>query len=150
MIKLVASDLDGTIIDKDNLKADIEYNGYYYFISWEYRKNTVKVEKVNSKLEILSSISFTGNKLVDCFVENEKIIVRLENEIAMMGANIINIPKDKELSQHASSEDLMLMINLMNPKYYMPVIGEYRHMVANKNVAKGFLLSLSNKAFNSA
>jgi len=30
----------------------------------------------------------------------------------------------------------MLMLNLMNPKYYMPVIGEFRHMVANKEIAK--------------
>ena len=29
----------------------------------------------------------------------------------------------------------MLMLDLMNPKYYMPVIGEYRHMVANANAA---------------
>ena len=41
----------------------------------------------------------------------------------------------KYLSHHASSEDLMLMINLMNPKYYFPVNGEYRHQVENANVA---------------
>jgi ribonuclease J len=29
----------------------------------------------------------------------------------------------------------MMMINLMNPKYYFPVIGEYRHQVANADVA---------------
>ena len=63
------------MLEYENMR-NIEYNGYYYFISWEYRKNTVKVEKVNSKLEILSSISFTGNKLVDCFVENEKNLLR--------------------------------------------------------------------------
>ena len=34
------------------------------------------------------------------------------------------------------AKDLMLMINLMNPKYYFPVIGEYRHQVANANAAK--------------
>lgn len=39
-------------------------------------------------------------------------------------------------SLHASSEDLMLMLNLMQPKYYFPVNGEYRHQVANSDVAK--------------
>ena len=29
----------------------------------------------------------------------------------------------------------MLMLNLMNPKYYFPVIGEYRHQVENANIA---------------
>ena len=76
--------------------------------------------------------------------ENEKIIVRLENEIAMMGANIINIPKDKELSQHASKEDLMLMIDLLKPKYYMPVEGEYRYMVNNANLANNLGIDEKN------
>ena len=40
------------------------------------------------------------------------------------------------LSHHASSEDLMMMINLMNPKYYFPVMGEYRHQVHNAYVAE--------------
>lgn len=76
--------------------------------------------------------------------ENEKIIVRLENEIAMMGADIINIPKDRELSQHASGEDLMLMIDLLKPKYYMPVEGEYRYMVNNANLANSLGIDEKN------
>ena len=37
---------------------------------------------------------------------------------------------------HASREDLMLMINLINPKYYFPVKGEYRHQVMNAEIAE--------------
>ena len=66
--------------------------------------------------------------------ENEKAVVKLENGIAIMGANTLSIPKDKEISQHASQEDLMLMLNLLKPKYYMPVEGEYRYMVNNANM----------------
>ena len=76
--------------------------------------------------------------------ENEKIIVRLENEIAMLGADIVSIPEKKELSQHASSEDLMLMIDLLKPKYYMPVEGEYRYMVNNANLASNLGISSNN------
>jgi len=76
--------------------------------------------------------------------ENEKIIVRLENEIAMMGAETITIPKSKEISQHASSEDLMLMIDLLKPKYYMPVEGEYRYMVNNANLASSLGIKPEN------
>ena len=67
--------------------------------------------------------------------ENEKIIVKLENELAYKGINTISIPKDKGISLHASSEDLMLMINLLKPKYFMPVKGEYRYMVGAANLA---------------
>ena len=67
--------------------------------------------------------------------ENEKLFVKIENELAMMDINTINIPKDKGISLHASSEDLMLMINLLKPKYFIPVKGEYRYMVGNADLA---------------
>lgn len=38
----------------------------------------------------------------------------------------------------------MLMLNLMKPKYYMPVIGEYRHMVANAEVASSMGMNKEN------
>ena len=66
---------------------------------------------------------------------NEKTVVRLENDLAMAGCKIISLPKTKNILHHASQEDLMLMIKLMNPKYYMPVKGEYRYMVNNANLA---------------
>ena len=66
----------------------------------------------------------------------ERTATKIFDVLSKVGANIIELSKKKYLSYHASSEDLMLMLNLMNPKYYMPVIGEYRHMVANKEVAK--------------
>ncbi len=65
----------------------------------------------------------------------EKVLVKLQNELAKFGCNIVTIPKDKEILHHASREDLMLMIKLNNPKYYMPVKGEYRYMVNNANLA---------------
>ena len=49
----------------------------------------------------------------------------------MLGADAINLSSKKHLLHHASREDLMLMINLMNPKYYFPVKGEYRYQLAN-------------------
>lgn len=76
--------------------------------------------------------------------ENEKVVVKLENEIAIMGADTVSIPKDKEISQHASQEDLMLMLDLLKPKYYMPVEGEYRYMVNNANIATNLGMDSNN------
>lgn len=66
---------------------------------------------------------------------SEKLFVKLENELAKYGCNVIDLPKEYSILQHASREDLMLMIKLLNPKYYMPVKGEYRYMVGNANIA---------------
>lgn len=65
----------------------------------------------------------------------ERSAVKAADAIAKIGANVIMFSPKDVLLHHASSEDLMLMINLMNPKYYFPVKGEYRFQVANANVA---------------
>ena len=66
---------------------------------------------------------------------SEKIFVKLENELARYGCNVVDIPSKYTILQHASKEDLMLMVKLLNPKYFMPVKGDYRYMVGNANVA---------------
>ncbi len=65
----------------------------------------------------------------------ELTAVHLKNDIAIKGASIYEVPKNKSVRLHASSEDLMLMIKLFNPKYYMPIKGEYRYQVGNADLA---------------
>ena len=74
----------------------------------------------------------------------EKILVKLQNELAMFGCNIETYDNGKEILHHASREDLMLMMKLINPKYYMPVKGEYRYMVNNANLASALKIPDSN------
>ena len=64
----------------------------------------------------------------------EKNAVRIMDNISRIGAEVITLPKTS-VGYHASSEDLMLMLDLINPKYYFPITGEYRHQVANADVA---------------
>lgn len=78
------------------------------------------------------------------FDGNERTAAKLFDLIAQTGANLVNLPSKKYLSHHASSEDLMLMLDLMQPKYYFPVIGEYRHQVANAEVAKSIGMNDEN------
>ena len=66
----------------------------------------------------------------------EKTATATYDSLAKIGCNLEILSTKKYLSLHASSEDLMLMIDLMQPKYYFPVIGEYRFQVANAEVAK--------------
>ena len=65
----------------------------------------------------------------------EKTFYRLLDKIAMTGASSVTLNPNKNLSYHASAEDLMQMIDLMNPKYYFPVKGEYSEQVANGDLA---------------
>lgn len=62
---------------------------------------------------------------------NEKLAIKVVDDISKIGVSVVTMSRKDNLLHHASSEDIMLMLDLMNPKYYVPVEGEYRHMVAN-------------------
>ena len=66
----------------------------------------------------------------------EKRTALIMDEIAKKDVNAISLDAKKHLLHHSSREDLMLMINLMDPKYYFPVKGEYRHQVKNAEIAE--------------
>lgn len=66
----------------------------------------------------------------------ERRMAFVMDDIARANVNAISLSSKKHLLHHASREDLMLMINLMNPKYYFPVKGEYRHQVMNAELAE--------------
>ena len=66
---------------------------------------------------------------------NERIFVNISDAIARMGGDVVTLSSKQYLLHHASSEDLMLMLDLIRPKYYFPVIGQYRYQVANAKIA---------------
>lgn len=67
---------------------------------------------------------------------NEKGVSRTINNLYKQGAEVIY---EKALgihvSGHASQEELKMMHNLVRPKFFMPVHGEYRHLVKHKQLA---------------
>lgn len=66
----------------------------------------------------------------------EKTFVKILDGFAKLGVSVVTLSPKKYLSHHASSEDLMMMIELMNPKYYFPIKGEYKNMYINAELAE--------------
>lgn len=67
---------------------------------------------------------------------NERPIGRIINHLFRRGANVIyEKVSEIHVSGHASKEELKLMLNLVKPKYFMPVHGEYRHLVYHSKLA---------------
>ena len=58
------------------------------------------------------------------------------NQLAKAGAEILTSSKNVHVSGHGSQEDLKLMLNLMQPKYFVPVQGEYRMLIAHSKLAQ--------------
>lgn len=65
---------------------------------------------------------------------NEKAVTNIINELQMKGADVIF--QDVHVSGHACQEDIKLIYTLVKPKYAIPVHGEYRHLIAQSNIAK--------------
>jgi ribonuclease J len=52
------------------------------------------------------------------------------------GANVVSGSRTFHVSSHGSQEELKFMINLMKPKYLIPVHGEYRMLKAHRKLAR--------------
>ncbi len=67
---------------------------------------------------------------------NEKLVARTINHLFKQGARVIyELASAIHVSGHASQEEQKLMINLTKPKFFMPVHGEYRHLVQHAKLA---------------
>jgi ribonuclease J len=68
---------------------------------------------------------------------NERSIGKVINHLFRRGANVIyEKVSEIHVSGHASKEELKLMINLVKPQYFMPIHGEYRHLVYHAQLAE--------------
>lgn len=65
---------------------------------------------------------------------NEKSVTDVINELMRKGADVIF--QDVHVSGHACIEDIKLIYSLVNPKYSIPVHGEYKHLVAQAKIAE--------------
>ncbi len=68
---------------------------------------------------------------------NEKAIGRIINHLTRRGAEIISeTSKHVHVSGHGSEEEIKLVHTLVRPRYFVPVHGEFRHLVEHKRVAE--------------
>lgn len=76
---------------------------------------------------------------------NEKMVDRIINELIRHGVKVWrNAMLEIHVSGHACQEELKLMLALAKPKYLMPIHGEYRHLIAHKEIAEYMGMPASN------
>ena len=129
----------GSLVDLDNKDVVV-------FISDEKEKPFANLERIIRGYDKYIKIKDTDTIFITepAYAGIEKRTAVIMDDIAMLGANAVSLSSKKHLLHHASSEDLMLMINLMNPKYYFPVKGEYRHQYVNAEIAESLGIPKEN------
>jgi ribonuclease J len=68
---------------------------------------------------------------------NERTISELINHLYMRGAEVFHErTSEVHVSGHACQEELKLMLNLTRPRFFMPIHGEYRHLMVHSKLAR--------------
>ena len=76
---------------------------------------------------------------------NEKTVSNVVNKLFEKGAEVIYSDiADIHVSGHACQEELKLMHSLIKPKFFMPVHGEYRHLIQHARLAESLGLKSEN------
>ncbi len=128
---------EGTLIDINDIKR--------------YRDNQLTIVTTGSQGEPMSAlyrmafsehdkVQLGPNDLVIISANpipgNEKLIGKIINELFRKSVSVLyDALADVHVSGHACQEELKLMHALTKPKYFMPVHGEYRHLITHKNLA---------------
>ena len=140
--ELIYNAADEGYLDIDRSKigslSDLESKDALVLISDEKEKPFANLERIIKGFDKFITIKDTDTIFITepSYPGIEKRLASIMDEVAMLGADAICLSSKKHLLHHASREDLMLMINLMNPKYYFPVRGEYRNQYANGEIAE--------------
>lgn len=76
---------------------------------------------------------------------NEKLVSNTIDKLFQLGAEVIyESANGVHVSGHASQEELKMMHNLVRPKFFIPVHGEYRHLVKHAKLAESMGMSKRN------
>ena len=68
---------------------------------------------------------------------NEKMVTKVVNGLMKLGAEVIyESMYEVHVSGHAAQEELKLMLNLVKPKYFIPIHGEYKHLKKHAMLAQ--------------
>ena len=80
---------------------------------------------------------------------NEKAIYRMMNHVAKRGAELVygSMNPPVHVSGHASVEELKLILNLVRPRYFIPLHGEYRQMAKHASLARNLSHAGMEQAF---
>ena len=87
-----------------------------------------KVHITSNDLVIISATPIPGN---------EKFVAKVIDDLMKIGAEVVySSLADVHVSGHACQEEQKLMLALVRPKFFIPVHGEYRHLIAHSETAK--------------
>lgn len=135
-----ATEMEYLQINKDQIGdlSNIEDKDVVIITSDDKEKSFASIEKIANGYD--KFIKFKEGDTVfisePIYPGNEKKVAKIVDDLSRLEVETVTLSIKNHVLHHASSEDLMQMINLMNPKYYFPIKGEYRYQYMNANISE--------------
>ena len=126
---------DNTLVDIDHLK-DYPDDRTVIITTGSQGENMAALSRMASSVHRKISIGpndtiiFSSNPIPG----NEKAVTKVINELDMKGAEVIF--QDVHVSGHACQEEIKLIYTLVQPRYAVPIHGEYKHRKAQAGIAR--------------
>ena len=118
----------------------------------KYPKNKMTIITTGSQGEPMSALyrmAFSGHRQVEVgcgdkiliaatpIPGNEKPVYTMINELFRKGADVVySRLADMHVSGHACQEELKTILSLVKPRYFLPIHGEYRHLMVNAELGR--------------
>lgn len=101
-------------------------------------KTLVNLEKIISRYDKYITLKKGDTVFIaePVYPGGEKKIAKIMDDLSRLDVDVVTLSFNTHVMHHPSSEDLMQMINLMSPKYYFPIKGEYRYQYMNATIAE--------------
>jgi ribonuclease J len=124
-------------IDSENKN---EYDDVVFLVTGERHEPFFMLQRMAKKFDRLIHLIESDTVIFMCppLIGTEKIAAKTFDALSKTNLHMVKIDKNLLSKFHASSEDIKLMYSLINPKYIIPVSGEYRNQLAQYEIAKEY------------
>ncbi|MBE3077233.1 ribonuclease J [Clavibacter michiganensis] len=127
---------DGVLIDSKKA-VDLPDDGIVYMSTGSQGEPMAVLSRmVNQEHQIEIGQDDTVILASSLIPGNENAVYRIINGLTKLGANVVHKANAKvHVSGHAAAGELLYCYNILKPRNVLPVHGEYRHLVANQQLA---------------
>lgn len=124
-------------IDNENKN---EMNDVVFLVTGERHEPFFMLQRMAKGYDRLIHLIESDTILFMCppLIGTEKIAAKTYDVLCKLGTKMVKIGKDLLSDFHASSEDIKFMYSILNPKYIIPINGEYRYQLQQYEIAKEY------------
>ncbi len=124
-------------IDNENKN---EMNDVVFLVAGERHEPFFMLQRMAKGYDRLIHLIKSDTIMFMCppLIGTEKIAAKTYDVLCKLGTKMVKIDKNMLSDFHASSEDIKFMYSMLNPKYIIPINGEYRYQLKQYEIAKEY------------